>query len=196
MQKISAFQISGELQQDVAVFLAGSPANHDPDNVQFSDEPICDNRRFKEAVFYSMCWKTPSDSAVAMTYSAGACGRLEFWTVPEEVNTRVLMVLPAWFATYQPRKGLSSTLEPLQDLAVDTMIALYIPAVMAQSLCWKDGKLDAAATIVQWLGADRRLLTFGAYTCELEMDIVLAASCTSSASSDELARCSHLHLEK
>ena len=97
---------------------------------------------------------------------------MEWWTRPDE--PRMLMVLPAWFATYRPRLGLADTLATLADES-DTMMALCLPADMAQVLIWKNGKLDGAASIRRWMGTSGRLVTFGAYTAELELDIVSGA---------------------
>ena len=85
------------------------------------------------------------------------------------------MVVPAWFASYRPRLGLAHTLGELSH-DPDTMVALYIPSSMAQDLRWNLGRLDAAASIVAWLGSEGRLLTFGAYTAELEVDVLSAAA--------------------
>ena len=85
------------------------------------------------------------------------------------------MILPAWFVKYQPRDGLDNTVEPLAD-EPDTMLALYVPAAMAAKLLWHGARVDASATIRGWLGDDGRLVTFGAYTAELEADVLLAGS--------------------
>ena len=175
LQQISALEIPQDLKEGTAVFLAGSPAGHDPANRRFAAGCQADNRRFKQNVFYSMCWNTPPQSGVAMTFSESACGRLEWWSIPGEQPPRVLMVVPAWFATYRPRLGLADSLEELAD-EPDTMLALYAPPTMVQDMCWNQGRLDAAATIVSWLGAAGRLVTFAAYAAELEVDILLAAS--------------------
>ena len=170
LQMVSAFEVPPALKDGTAVFLAGSPAGHDPANRRFSEQSHADNVTFKQQVFYSLCWNMPRESVVAMTFSASACGRMEWWSLPEEQPPRVLMVLPAWFAIYRPRLGLADTLQELAD-EPDTMLAVYAPPCMAQRLQWHEERLDAAATIVAWMGHCGRLVTFGAYTAELEVDI-------------------------
>lgn len=172
LQGVSALNIPERLKENVAVFLAGSPANHDPRDKHLG-ESTPSKVRFKEQVFYSMCWYTPETSAVAMTFSVNACGRMEFWSLP--TMSRVLMLTPAWFGTYRPRRGLDHTMEALAD-EEDTMLALYVPVAMVQKMRWRGDKLDAAASILAFMGANGRLLTFGAFTAELEVDILSAAS--------------------
>ena len=156
------------------------PAGHDPFNVPLDQDTASGNVRFKEEVFYSLCYATPPDSAVVMTYSNGACGRLEFWTLPDTYPPRTLVVAPAWFAHYRPRRGLANTLDTLADVP-DTMVAMYLPAPFAASLRYKADKLDCSATISAWLSHDkRRLVSFGCYTAELEADICRAAQAAGS----------------
>jgi hypothetical protein len=175
VQMVSALDVPSDLKHGTIVYLAGSPANHDPDNNRFPDVSRSNNSIFKEEVFYSLCWNTPKESAVAMTYSARACSRLEFWTLPHEDPPRALMVLPAWFATYRPRLGLADTHMELTD-GSHTMMAIYAPVCMAKQLQWLEGRIDAAATILAWMAQrDGRLLTFASYTAELEADIVRAS---------------------
>ena len=174
-QDVSAFAIPEDLLVNTAVFLAGSPANHDPDSNRIEGQPMTNNVDFKSQVFYSMCWSTPSDSVVAMTWSLSACRpHLEWWT---DRSDRVLMVAPAFFRSYQPRMGIAGSDATLSDES-DTMISLYVPPKMMPCLRWvKDGKIDAAATIAQFMHSpDGRLVTFGAYTAELELDVVSAAA--------------------
>ena len=80
------------------------------------------------------------------------------------------MIVPAWFQTYRPRLGLADTLVELADEA-DTMLALYIPASFARLIRWHDDRVDAAATFAEWQGDGRRIVTFAAYTGELEADV-------------------------
>ena len=109
-----------------------------------------------------------------MTYSNGACGRLEFWTLPDTYPPRTLVVAPAWFAHYRPRRGLADALHALAD-ELDTMVAMYLPAPFAASLRYKADKLDCSATISAWLSDDkRRIVSFACYTGELEADICQA----------------------
>ena len=179
-QKVSAFLVPGDLLSDTCVFLIGSPAGHDPFNVPLDQDTASGNVRFKEEVFYSLCYATPRDSAVVMTYSNGACGRLEFWTLPDTYPPRTLVVAPAWFAHYRPRRGLANTQEALADVP-DTMVAMYLPAPFAASLRYKADKLDCSATISAWLSDDkRRIVSFACYTGELEADICQAAQAAGS----------------
>ena len=178
---ISIFEIPEELKTPGAIFLAGSPAGNGPRYQHTEADPYLNNVNFKEAAFYSLCHHTPTFSAIVMTYSPSACGRrLEFWTLPEEDPPRALLVLPAWFARYVPRKGIEDSLEALADER-DTMVAMYVPPLWLQGLIWAsqpgaENQLDMAATLINWLGADtqRRIVSFAAYTAELEVDIATA----------------------
>ena len=105
-----------------------------------------------------------------MTYSNGACGKLEYWTLPDTYPPRTLVVAPAWFAHYRPRRGLADTLDALADVP-DTMLAMYLPAPFVASLRWKEGKVDGSATISGWLSGRGRLVSFAWYMGELEADI-------------------------
>ena len=170
-QKVSAFLVPGDLLSDTCVFLIGSPAGHDPFNVPLDQDTASGNVRFKEEVFYSLCYATPPDSAVVMTYSNGACGRLEFWTLLDTYPPRTLVVAPAWFAHYRPRRGLADALHVLAD-EPDTMLAMNLPAPFAASLRWKEDKVDGSATISGWLSGPSRLVSFACYTGELEAEIL------------------------
>ena len=169
-EAVSAFDVPDDLLADTCVFLIGSPAGHDPFNERLDQNPASDNVRFKEAIFYSLCHATPPESAVAMTYSNGACGKLEYWTLPDTYPPRTLVVAPAWFAHYRPRRGLADTLDALADVP-DTMLAMYLPAPFVASLRWKEGKVDGSATISGWLSGRGRLVSFACYIGELEADI-------------------------
>ena len=136
-EAVSAFDVPDDLLADTCVFLIGSPAGHDPFNERLDQTPASDNVRFKEEIFYSLCHATPPESAVAMTYSNGC---------PATYPPRTLVVAPAWFAHYRPRRGLADTLDALADVP-DTMLAMYLPAPFAASLRWKEGKVDGSATI-------------------------------------------------
>ena len=173
-QGVSAFAVPADLKTNTAVFVTGSPANHDPANKRIKDESSTNNVEFKQEIFYSLCWNTPADSVVALTYSASACADIMWWTVNATYPPRSMMVLPAWFQTYRPRKGLADTLEKLAD-EDDTMVALYVPASLVPMLHWRDDRLDVSATLLAMLGDKGRLVTFGAYTNELEFDVVSAA---------------------
>jgi len=172
-QGVSALSIPYDLLINTVVFLVGSPANHDPDNNRIEGVPRVNNVEFKSQVFYSMCWATPADSVVAMTWSLGACcpPDLAWWT---DQSDRVLVVAPAFFRSYRPRMGLADTDAELSHEA-DTMISLYVPVTMMPCLGWVNSKLDAASTIVQFMRAkEGRMVTFGAYTAELELDVMSA----------------------
>ena len=117
------------------VFLIGSLVGHDPFNVRLDQDTASDNVR-----------ATPPESAVAMTYSNGASGKLEYWSLPDTDPPRTVVVAPAWFAHYRPRRGLVDTLDALADVP-DTVLAMYLPAAFAASLRWKEGEVDGSATI-------------------------------------------------
>ena len=99
---------------------------------------------------------------------------MEWWSLPQEQPPRILMVVPAWFARYRPRNGFSD-MEKLSHEPPDTMLAAYMPACMAKQLQWHGDRLDAAATIVAWMGEHGYLVTFAAYIAELEVEIVEAS---------------------
>ena len=181
-EAVSAFHVPDDLLAGTCVFLIGSPAGHDPFNVRLDQDTRSDKVRFKEEVFYSLCHATPPESAVAMTYSNGACGKLEFWTLPDTYPPRTLVVAPAWFAHYRPRRGLADTLDALADVP-DTMLAMYLPAPFAASLRWEEGKVDGSATISGWLSGRGRLVSFACYTGELEADILCDIPTTDGTSS-------------
>ena len=168
------FQAPTDLKTGTTVFLAGSPANHDPENKRIEGESYANKVGYKQQIFYSLCWNTPADSAVALTYSASACEGIEWWSVNEAYPPRVMMVVPAWFKTYRPRLGLADTLGELADEA-DTMLALYMPASFVPLLLWRDGRLDASATFAAWLGDEGCIVSFASYTGELEVDVMSAA---------------------
>jgi hypothetical protein len=177
LQHVSLFRIPAEHLNTHTIFLAGSPANHDPMGDRFPYEPNLDSVAYKECGFYSMCHSTPPDTAVVMTYSPSAGGRhMEFWTLPEQVPERALLVLPAWFHNYRPRMGCRTTLRSITD-DQDTFVAIYAPPVFVQDLIFSvthPGKLSVATTIARWLGPNLKLISFGAYTAELEVDIAQA----------------------
>ena len=105
------------------MFLIGSPAGHGPFNVRLDQDTASDDVRFKEETFYSLCHATPPESAVAMTYSNGAFGQPEYWTLPDTYPPRTLVVAPAWFEHYRPRRGLADTLDARAEL-LDMMLAM------------------------------------------------------------------------
>ena len=62
----------------------------------------------------------------------------------------------------------------------DTVVAIYAPVAFFQQLQWhgnEQRQLDVAATVAQWLRTrNGQLVTFGAYTAELELDIARAVA--------------------
>ena len=57
-----------------------------------------------------------------MTFSNGASGKLEYWSLPDTDPPRTVVVAPAWFAHYRPRRGLMTDWTLLR---------------MCQTRCWK-----------------------------------------------------------
>ena len=129
--------------------VGASPAGHRPEEGQCSTG--CSS--FKEDVFYSMCWQTRAfpDLVVVMTFSHSDCERLEWWTDKSEASGRILMVSPAWFREYRPRRWRPSNALTLQADANDTMVAVFIPATRIAGICWTGGKMDLAASIANKL---------------------------------------------
>ena len=171
------------------VYLVGSPANHDPYRQRLAGQHG-GNISFKQDVFFSMCWNTPQDTAVAMTYSQSACTfkqlgvdkGLEWWSVLQPYPARTFMVAPAWFRSYRPSKGLAESNEELalNPESPDTMVAIFATAAMMAKLQWRREKLDMAATVLNWLDqSGGKLVTFGAFNAELELDIARTASLSS-----------------
>ena len=156
---VSAFHVPDDFLAGTCVFLIGSLVGHDPFNVRLDQDTASDNVR-----------ATPPESAVAMTYSNGASGKLEYWSLPDTDPPRTVVVAPAWFAHYRPRRGLVDRLDALADVP-DTMLEVYQPAPFAASLRWKEGKVDGSATISGWLSGRGRLVSFACYMGELEADI-------------------------
>ena len=122
-----------------------------------------------------------------MTFSQGACTykqagadkSLEWWTVLQAYPGRTFMFTPAWFRSYRPSKGLAeNTTELLCDTEnADTMVAIFAPAAFLAKLQWREHQLDMATTVLRWLEGhgNGKLVTFGAFTAELELDIAQAA---------------------
>ena len=103
------------------------------------------------------------------------------WTVPQPYPLRALMVAPAWLRWYRPSQGFA---ENNAELAADpekpdTMVAIFAPPSFMAKLEWRPealNKLDLAATVLNWLRhSGKQLVTFGAFTGELEVDIALTA---------------------
>ena len=177
-QQVSAFDIPGHLKVGTGVVLIGSPHNHDPDDRPTEGDQKGSGWRFKQNIFFSMCWNTPTDSAAIMTFSQSKCGKLEWWSVLQSYPTRIFMLVPAWFESYRPCVGLADDMSQLcWSDTIDTVVAIFAPASFMQALRWKGDQLNLADTIAAWLNNHhkRRLVSFGAYTAELELDIASAA---------------------
>ena len=183
-QNVSALDIPEELKNEGTVFLVGSPANHDPDRNRHAGQ-FGGNITFKQDVFFSMCWNTPPRTAVVMTFSQSACTfkkdgadkGLEWWTVLQPDPLRTFMLSPAWFQSYQPSQGYSENNDVLaaDRENPDTMVAIFAPAAFARQVQWRDERLDVAATVLAWLSHSGKLVSFGAFTAELELDIATRA---------------------
>ena len=164
VQEINIFDIPSELRDIAAIIVANSPVCH---------KGLMGSVSFKQNAFYSMCWHTGADVAVVMTFSRSTCTCLEWWTDSRETSGRILMVTPAWFDTYRPRLWFSNALAPLAD-AADTMAAVFLPAKLIPGICWIKGKMDVAASIVNWIAFQpkKTIVTLGTYTAELEVDLL------------------------
>lgn len=178
MQQVSALTVSRNLLQAASVVVAGSPTNRDSENNVASDDSKSGSVRFKEEAFYSLCWGTGSDTLVVLTYSASACGCLEYWLNKYE-DDRVLVVGRAWFALCRPRCGAADYVDRVGHCQScgppDTMVAMYAPPRLMglMASCWNlQGQLDVAAVIRKWMCSSQgTLLTFATYTAELEVDV-------------------------
>ena len=89
------------------------------------------------------------------------------------------MLAPAQFERYMPRLGLADNTGQLSWTETpDTVVAIFAPASFMQELRWEGNFLNVARTIVAWLNdqPSGTLVTFGAYTAELELDIAIEAT--------------------
>ena len=126
-----------------------------------------------------MCWYTPAYSAVIRTFSQHACGKPKWCSVMQQYPTRIFMLAPAWFESYRPRRGLADDMSELSwPDTIDTVVAIFAPASFMHARRWKGDQLKRADTIDAGLNNHNtgRLVSFGAYTAELELDIASAAS--------------------
>ena len=103
---------------------------------------------------------------------------LEWWSIMQDYPTRITMIAPAWFSSYRPRLGLAADMSELgSPRNPDTVVAIYAPVAFFQQLQWhgeEPRQLDVAATVAQWLRTrNGPLVSFGAYTAELELDIAV-----------------------
>ena len=106
-----------------------------------------------------------------MTYSASACQRLEYWH--DRYDGRVLLVAPAHLAHYRPRRGLADDLSALAGVR-DCQIAAYVPSSWWPAFAWTDENLDMRSSIskiVETCLGVGKIITLGAYTGELELDL-------------------------
>ena len=55
------------------------------------------------------------------------------------------------------------------------MVAIFAPTPLMAKLEWREEALDMAATVFNWLRQSGKLVTFGAFTAELELDIARTA---------------------
>ena len=112
-----------------SLVIAGSPAPHDQLGNKIGvgeDGHKSSNNTFKQDLFYSLCWHSPESTCIAMTWSANACERLEFWSDPNACLGRALVIAPAEFRTYRPRRGTATVVESLSgESSNDTMLAIF-----------------------------------------------------------------------
>ena len=103
---------------------------------------------------------------------------LEWWSVLQPYPARTFMVAPAWFRSYRPSHGLAENNRGLAEDPgnPDTMVAIFAPASFMTKLQWRGEELDMAATVLNWLSQSGKLVTFGAFTAELELDIAQRAN--------------------
>lgn len=182
IQEVDIYNIPKLYLDAAEVLIAGSPAGHTPDG----GRTVATHVRFKQNAFYSMQWQTPACVAVLMTFSLSACPELDWRTDNRDKTGRVLIVSPAMFRTYKPRKGLATELTRLSDTE-DTMVAMYLPGPLIPLIKWTDvtgdvgikAKVDVAASIANWRkhhphAIRDTILTLSAYTGELETDLLAA----------------------
>ena len=56
------------------------------------------------------------------------------------------------------------------------MVAIFAPAAFMRKLQWEEDQVDVSLTVLNWLSQSEKLVTFGAYTAEFELDIACSAS--------------------
>ena len=125
-----------------------------------------------------MQWQSSEHQTVMMTYAPHALPmdargrrRLELWIDRHE---RVTLASPAFFRKYRPRLGLNDNVRILSD---DVAVLCHLPSVHVPLLVWQGEKLDVSRSIGRILqNTEGNLLTLGAFTLELELDIVEASS--------------------
>jgi hypothetical protein len=172
-QQVSCFDLPAS--DPVKVYIAGSPAGHDATGARTSDGVRSNHAEFNQEAFYSMTWHTPPESIVAMTYSSSSCPKMEWWT--EYTDVRILMIAKAYFNKYRPRLGLEDNLDALNhDPSKDTKVALFLPPTDVPRIVWTgDGRsIDVPKSIAAWTAPNGKVMTLGAFTAELEVDILNA----------------------
>ena len=109
-----------------------------------------------------------------MTYAPRALPRpyrMELWI--DAGNVRVTLASPAFFRKYRPRRGLNDDVRALSD---DVAVLCHLPQCHVPLLVWQGEKLDVSRSIARILqNTEGNLLTLGAFTLELELDIVEAS---------------------
>ena len=88
---------------------------------------------------------------------------------PSPLKTQRLIPRAGAYSSHHDQFYISDTEDP------DTCVAIYAPPSFLADLVLRGGQLNVAATVARWLGPERRLLSFGAYTAELEVDIATGA---------------------
>ena len=131
-------------------------------------------------MFYSLQSYTEDHQTVIMTYSPDALpktgqhkvGRLVLWA--DAGHNRVTVSTRAFFRKYRPRKGLCTDTSCLGEMCA---VVMHLPQKHMGLLVWRADSLDVSQSIVNILMETRgTLLSLAAYTLELELDIIEAAS--------------------
>lgn len=159
------------------MLLVGSPANYDPENNVIDHHTDWTTSSLTAAIMYSLQWACrDTKTIVAITYAADECERVEWWHERGMITGthRAFLVCPVEFDQYRPRQGLQDNLDPLGS--GETMLALSLPVERIPDIKrTRCGKVDGSATLGTFL-LRGPTYTFGAYTGELEVDIVEAAA--------------------
>ena len=188
IQGVDVMGVPAKLLNDLpkAVHVLGSPAPGLPDGKRSS--PYQTPFTMKRDGFYSMMWHTPETAAIVMTYSASACRkrgqpRMDFWVSPIKdsgLDRRNLWVGLAHFESYRPSAGCHDDFL-LADVDPDTMVAIYAPPSYVKNLVFSTspdhkGAVDLRLTVRGWLAecCAFPVVTYSAWTGELEMDLVAA----------------------
>ena len=173
-EDVDGLNISVDLLTAASVIIAGSPSPHDADAVYHTDGGTIE---FKQNMFYSLQSHSEQHQTIMMTYAPGAIPEpyhLELWI--DAGNKRVTLASPAFFRKYRPRRGLNDDVRVLSD---DDNVAVlcHLPQCHVPLLVWQGEKLDVSRSIGKIMqNTQGNLLTLGAFTLELELDIVEASS--------------------